>query len=119
VAVVQDIHDRAFAFACRVVELHRFLGARGGTGRVLADQVLRAGTAVGANLEEGRSGQSRADFIAKYSIALKEARETHYWLRLLASCDLAPPDLIAPLVIEANELIAIVTTIVKKAKSAR
>ena len=116
---MQDIHERAFAFACRVVELHRFLCTHGRTGRVLADQVLRSGTAVGANLEEGRSGQSRADFISKHSIALKEARETHYWLRLLASCDLAPPNLIAPLIAEANELIAIVTAIVKKAKSAR
>lgn len=106
-------------FACRVVELHRFLCAHDRTGRVLADQVLRSGTAVGANLEEGRSGQSRADFIGKYSIALKEARETHYWLRLLTSGDLAPPNLITPLIVQANERVAIVTALVKKAKSAR
>ena len=56
-----------------------------GVGRTLSGQLLRAGTSVGANLEEAQAGQSRADFISKNAIALKEARETHYWLRLLVA----------------------------------
>jgi four helix bundle protein len=112
----RDIHERVFAFACDIVRLHRELCERGPTGRVLAGQVLRAGTAIGANLEEGRAGQSRPDFIAKYNIALKEARETHYWLRLLTSCEIAPATRLTPLVAESNELVAILTTIVKHAR---
>jgi four helix bundle protein len=115
--MVQDIRERAFAFACRVVRLHQHLVKLGETERSLARQLLRAGTSIGANLEEGRGGQSRADYVAKYSIALKEARETLYWLRLLAACDLIAADRIAPLVDQADELVAILTTIVKKARS--
>jgi four helix bundle protein len=113
---VRDIHERAFAFACDIVRLHQDLFAQGGTGRVLASQVLRSGTAVGANLEEGRAGQSRPDFIAKYNIALKEARETHYWLRLLASCGIVHDKRVTPLITEANELVAILTASVKSAR---
>ena len=59
-----------------------------GVSRTLANQLLRSGTSIGANVEEGQGGQSRADFISKYSIACKEARETHYWLKLLAACEI-------------------------------
>ena len=114
---MQDIRERAFVFACRIVKLHQYVVKRGSTGRALGGQLLRSGTSIGANLEEGRGGQSRADFLSKCSIALKEARETHYWLRLLAACDLVPADRIAPLVDEANELVAILTSIVKKVKA--
>ena len=54
----------------------------------MANQLLRSGTSIGANVEEGQAAQSRADFLSKLSIACKEARETHYWLRLLASSDI-------------------------------
>jgi four helix bundle protein len=54
-----------------------------GVSRTLANQLMKSGTSIGANVEEGQASQSRADFIAKYAIACKEARETHYWLRLL------------------------------------
>lgn len=114
---MRDIHERAFAFACQVVRLYQLLVSQGSAERLLGSQVLRSGTAVGANLEEGKGGQSRADFIAKYSIALKEARETHYWLRLLAACDIVPADVIAPLVSEADQLVVILTTIIKNAKA--
>jgi four helix bundle protein len=72
---------------------------------------------VGANVEEAQGGQSRADFISKYAIARKEARETHYWLRLVAATDLANESETAPLIQECNELIAILTAIIKKAQS--
>jgi four helix bundle protein len=50
----------------------------------MSKQLLRSGTSIGANIEEGQAAQSRADFASKYSIARKEAHETHYWLRLLS-----------------------------------
>jgi len=78
--------------------------------------LLRSGTSIGANVEEGQASQSRSDFAAKYSIACKEARETHYWLRLLAATDLLPPARLQPITDECDELIAILTTIVKKSR---
>ena len=83
----QEIGERAFAFAVRVVKLCQTLDARPGTPRTLSNQLLRSATSVGANLQESKGGQSRADFLSKVSIALKEARETHYWLRLLVAAD--------------------------------
>lgn len=83
-----DLMGRTFGFACRVVELCKALDKRHGVSRTLANQLLRSGTSIGANVEEGQAGQSRADFISKYSIACKEARETNYWLRLLKETDI-------------------------------
>jgi four helix bundle protein len=80
-----DIRERAFGFAVRVIRLYRHLDEKPGVGRISGKQLLRAGTSIGANVEEAQAGQSRADFISKNAIALKEARETHYWLRLLAA----------------------------------
>lgn len=113
---MQDIHERAFAFACQVVGLHRLLCRQGGTGRVLAGQVLRAGTAVGANLEQGKGGQSRADFIPKYSIALKEARKPSIGCGSSPPPP-SPPTVSSPRAAEANELVSILTAIVKNAKA--
>jgi four helix bundle protein len=113
----QNIRERSFEFACRIVKLYQHLEQSGSGAAVLAKQLLRAGTAIGANLEEADAGQSKPDFIAKCAIALKEARETHYWLRLLAACEVIPSQRLAPLTDEANELVAILTTIVKKAQA--
>jgi four helix bundle protein len=77
----RDLTERAFAFAVQVVKLCRALDWQEPTSRTLASQFLRSGTSVGANLEEAQAGQSRADFLSKCSIACKEARETHYWLK--------------------------------------
>ena len=85
----------------------------GGADRVAANQLLRAGTSVDANLEEAKGGQSRADFIAKARIALKEAREAHYWLRLIEATEMVPLADVHPIVKEANEIVAVLTTIVK------
>lgn len=113
----QEIGERAFAFAVRVVKLCQTLDARPGTPRTLSNQLLRSATSVGANLQEAKGGQSRADFLSKVSIALKEARETHYWLRLLIATDIVADKQLAPLLEEANQITAILTTIVKKLKS--
>lgn len=113
----RDLPERTFAFARRVVKLCQVLDQTPGTSRTLANQLLRSGTSIGANVEEGQASQSRADFTAKYSIACKEARETHYWLRLLASSEIVATDSIQEIIVEANQLIAILTAIVKKCRA--
>ena len=114
----QEIAERAFEFAVRIVKLYQIIDERPGVSRTLANQLLRSGTSVGANLEESKGGQSRADFLSKVSISLKEARETHYWLRLLIATNIVTDKQLAPLLDEANQIIAILTTIVKKVRSA-
>jgi four helix bundle protein len=84
--------------------------------RVIVGQLVRAGTSVGANVEEAQASQSRADFANKCSIACKEARETRYWMRLLAASDIVSASSLTDLLAECDELVAILTTIVKKAK---
>lgn len=79
----------------------------------LASQVLRAGTSIGANVEEALAGISRPDFVAKMGIASKEARETYYWLRLLRDSKIVPSAQIAPLIEESEELLRILIAIVK------
>ncbi len=112
----QEIGARCFAFAVRVVKLCRALEKKPGSSRTLANQLLRSGTSVGANLEESKGGQSRADFLAKVYIALKEARETHYWLRLLIASEIVAESQLQPLLDECDEITAILTTIVKKVR---
>ena len=112
-----EIGERAFAFAVRVVNLCQTLEERKRAPKVLVNQLLRSGTSIGANLEESKGGQSRADFLAKVSIALKEARETRYWLRILLTCNIVPEKQLALLLDEANQITAILTAIVIKLKS--
>ena len=76
------VEEKSFRFAIRIVNLYRFL-CREKKEFVLSKQLMRSGTSIGANVAESQEGQSRADFIAKLNIALKEAAETNYWLRLL------------------------------------
>ena len=77
-------------------------------------QLLRSGTSIGANVEEAQASESKKDFVHKYSLALKEAREAHYWLRLLVASEIISESRLQPLKAEANELVAILTTICKK-----
>ncbi len=112
----RDVQKRAFSFACRIVKFYQFLAKQKGAGEVLARQVLRSGTSIGANLEEAAAGQSRADFISKCNIALKEARETHYWLRLFTETNVVSPERLEGLLNESDELVAILTAIVKNSR---
>ncbi len=73
-----DLPERTFEFAKRVMKLCRVLDEKPGVSRALGDQWLRSGTSMGANVEAGQAAQSEADFIGKYGIACKEARETPY-----------------------------------------
>jgi four helix bundle protein len=112
----RDIKERTFEFATRVVKLCRALEESPGVSRTLANQLLRSGTSVGANVEEAHGSHSKPDFIAKMSIANKEARETNYWLRLLAASEVIPAEKITDITDESNQLIAILTTIVKRSR---
>jgi four helix bundle protein len=112
----KDIRARAFEFAVRIIKLCQHLDRKPGVPRTLSDQLLKAGTSVGANIEEAQAGQSRADFISKNSIALKEARECHYWLRLLVAAKIMPESLLAELRDEAEELKRIFGSIVIRTK---
>ena len=111
------IQDRAFEFACRIVRLHRILLRKEPTARRLANQLLNAGTSIGANLEEAEAGQSKPDFISKCRIALKEAREALYWLRLFRDTEVMTADEMTSLVDEARQIVAILITIVRNASS--
>jgi four helix bundle protein len=111
-----DLPERTFELAKRVVRLCQKLDGSPGVSRTLANQLLRSGTSVGANVEEGQGSQSTADFISKYSIACKEARETLYWLRLLVATDIIPENQLSDLIDESNQLVAILTTIIKKTR---
>ena len=113
----RDLPERTFEFARRVVKLCQVLEQTPGVGRTMANQLLRSGTSIGANVEEGQAGQSRADFASKLSIACKEARETHYWLRLLSASEIVPEPRLAELLDEANQIIAILTTITKNTRA--
>jgi four helix bundle protein len=113
----RDLTEQTFAFARRVVKLCQTLDRSPGVCRTLANQLLRSGPSIGANVEEGQASQSQPDFIAKYSIACKEARETHYWLRLLAASEVIPVENLQALTDEADQIVAILTTIVKKCRA--
>jgi len=87
-ARVLDICERTFAYGVRVVSLCRYLEKRGWIGRKIGWQLLSSGTSVGANVEEGQGAHSKKDFIAKYTIALKESRESVYWMRMSVAVEL-------------------------------
>ena len=76
------VEQKSFAFAVRIVNLYKYLSQEQ-KEYTLSKQLLRSGTSIGANVAEAQRGQSKADFTAKMCIALKEANETDYWLRLL------------------------------------
>lgn len=116
-ATQQDIQRRTFTFACDIVRFcDRASGPR--SVRKITNQLLDAGTSVGANVEEARSNQSPADFAAKIYIALKEAREARYWMRLLFACHPQLREQVAPLLGESEQLVAILYTIAKNARPA-
>jgi four helix bundle protein len=111
------VSEKSYAFALNVIQLARAL--RKQHEYEMASQLLRCGTSIGANVEEAQSGVSRADFAAKMGIASKEARETHYWLRLLRDSQTLSRDHVQLRLKEAEELIRILTAIVKTSQKSR
>ncbi|MBI4536468.1 MAG: four helix bundle protein [candidate division NC10 bacterium] len=86
-------------------------------GRHISNQMVRAGTSVGAHYEEARGAESRADFVHKLGVALKECREARYWLRVVHRAKMIPDDLPGALILKANELCAILGQCILTAKS--
>lgn len=115
VEALVSIQERCYGFALRVLRLTAAL-PRSVAGSVIGRQVLRSGTSVGANCEEAKAAQSRADFVNKMNLALKEARETHYWLRLIGDAHMLPQRRLAELLNESDEIVRILTATVRKSK---
>ena len=109
------IEEKSFAFAVRIVNLYRHLNE---TKKefVLAKQLLRSGTSIGANVAEAEQAQSTPDFVSKMSIALKEASETKYWIRLLASTSYLTEVESESILNDCVELEKILVSIIKSSK---
>lgn len=105
------VREKAYQFALSIIDLYRNL--KGQNEFVLSNQLIRSATSIGANVEEATAAQSRKDFISKMSVASKEARETNYWLRLLRDSNLCREIDLSDLIKESQEIIAILTSIVK------
>jgi len=111
---LESFEKRSFRFACMVVKLFVELRSPYRVPYDVARQFLKAGTSIGANLEEAKGAESRHDARTKFSIALKEARETRYWLRLMIATSLVPTAVLATAERESGELVAILTAARKK-----
>ncbi|MEI8243424.1 MAG: four helix bundle protein [bacterium] len=109
------IYEKSFAFALRVVKLCRFLCDQK-REFVLSKQVLRSGTAIGALVREAEHAESKADFIHKMTIALKEANETLYWLDLLHQSEYLDRQTFEPIHADSEELVKLLVAIVKTSK---
>lgn len=108
--------DKSKAFAVRIVRLYKFLNEKE-RHFPLTDQILRSGTSIGANVLEARRAQSKRDFLSKLYIALKESDETAYWLELFAETDFLPKKLFDSLYADCEELIKMLTAIIKTSKA--
>ena len=112
-----DIRRRSYGYSLRAIKLYQVLQqGKDGAGWVLGKQYLRAATSIGANVEEAQSAESRPDFVHKYGIAQKEARESLYWLKLLAESGIIPSQRLRPLMKETEELFAVITGIILSTK---
>ena len=109
------IQDKSYAFALRIIKLYRYLCDEK-KEFVISKQIVRSGTSIGANIEEAIGGQSDRDFISKLSIAYKEARETHYWLRLLRDSNILEEQHTSSIINECDELLKISGSIIKTMK---
>ena len=111
-----DINRRSFDFSVKIIKL---LNSFPNTlaHKTVANQLVRSGTSVGANIEEAIGGYTRADFLHGINIAKKEARESRYWLKLLIESNLLDSTELRELIKDSEELVAILTTIIKNSKS--
>ena len=106
------IEAKSFEFAVRIVNLYKFLYAK--NEFVMSKQLLKCGTSIGANVAEAQRAQTSADFNAKLNIALKEANETSYWLRLLIRTDYITEQEFASIFGDLKEILALLTSICRK-----
>ncbi|MFZ1699550.1 MAG: four helix bundle protein [Pyrinomonadaceae bacterium] len=112
------LRSKSYSFALRIVKAYKYLASEK-KEFVLSKQLLRSGTSIGANVAEANQAQSRADFISKLSIALKEAVETEYWLCLLRDAEYITADQAESLLAECLELVRMLTSAIKTAKDSR
>jgi len=105
------VREKSFRFALMVVGLCRELQAD--REYVISKQLMKSGTSIGANIEEAVSAESRKDFLHKMNLALKEARESHYWLRLLNASDIRTEDDLTGFLGNADELIRLLVSITR------
>jgi four helix bundle protein len=108
-----NIRQRLLVFGCDIIRVTQFLHTRGPIARALSFQILAAGTSIGANVQEADGASSRADFVAKLRIALKEAKETRFRLALCREAELLDGRF-EPLLKESEELVRILGAIVHK-----
>jgi len=109
----QDIRDRTFEFACRVVAFCEEVYAKGGVGRIMVPQLVNCSTSAASMLEEARAAESDADFVSKCCISLKECREAWTRLRICQRRRIGPSQEAKALVQEGSELVAIIGTIIR------
>ena len=107
------LSEKSFKFAKQIIKLNKYL--IGKNEKIISKQILRSGTSIGANIAEGEFAQSRKDLISKYYIALKEASETRYWLKLL-EVDYIEKEKLLSLSENIEELIKLLVTSIKKLK---
>ena len=112
---MEDLKDRTRKYALRIIKLYGALPARG-AGQVLANQVLRSGTSVGAHYREAIRSRSRAEYIAKLNGGLMELEETLYWLELVDESAMITTEKLAPLKHETDQLIRILVRLIKNWK---
>ena len=109
------IQDKSYQLALQVIELIKKFPQRT-EGFVIGNQLGRAGTSVGANVEEAIATFSKDDFTYKMSVSLKESRETHYWLRLTRDSLIVPKEAVTPIIPNAEEVMRILGAIVKSSR---
>lgn len=113
-ATTGPVRQKSYQFALAAIRLQRELVAA--REYEIAGQMVRSATSVGANIEEALAAQSRRDFAARMTISSKEAREALYWLRLIGDAALVPRSSIYPMLQDANELVRLLTAIVKSTR---
>lgn len=109
------VADKSKSFAIRIVKFYKYLCDEK-KEFVLSKQILRSGTSIGANIRESKNAQSKADFISKMNIALKEADETAYWMELLWESEIIEKSQVIDLYELNTELIKLLTAIIKSSK---
>jgi len=112
------VYDKSYKFAIRVVNLCKYL-RKEHNEYVLSKQILRSGTSIGALVSEGEFAQSKADFINKLSIALKEANETKYWINLLYDTDYITKQMYEDIQKDILEIISLLVKIIKTSKESK
>ncbi|MEK7485783.1 MAG: four helix bundle protein [Planctomycetota bacterium] len=110
------VKDKSFAFALRMVKLYRFLCEQK-KEFVLSKQLLRSGTAIGALVREAEHAESKADFVHKMAIALKEANESNYWIDLLFQSEYIDKKSYISINTDIDELLKLLTSIIKSSKT--